>query len=134
MPIKDKEKRKEYMREYQRERRKTIKDKYDPQKKKEYYEKNKEQIKVNMKEYTQTEKGKKVGRVSHWKQRGVIGDYDELYEIYLNTNECNACKCTFTDTNKKCLDHDHETGEFRQILCDNCNIQDRWKIKDQTSF
>lgn len=39
---------------------------------------------------------------------------------YNNTTECNYCKKKFN--NDKVKDHDHFTGEYRQALCKNCNI------------
>ena len=97
---------------------------------KEYRKKNKEQIKDKSKEYNQTTNGIKYNRINKWKQRGVIhDDFNILYEQYFNTTECNVCKVGFTNTNKKCLDHDHDNGQFRYILCNSCNTNDNWKSK-----
>lgn len=36
----------------------------------------------------------------------------------LNTSACEACGL---ETSKLCIDHDHETREYRGILCNGCN-------------
>ena len=91
-------------------------------------EKQNEKMRQINREYRQSPKGKKTHTITNWKTKGVIGDYDKLYDIYLNTNECNVCKKDLSTT-KKCLDHDHETGEFRYVLCNACNSCDSWKNK-----
>ena len=65
--------------------------------KKEYYKNNKEKIKERKKEYNNTEQGKKSHCIGNWKTIGVITG------------------------NNKHLDHNHKTGEFRNILCNSCN-------------
>ena len=95
-----------------------------------YRENNKEQIAAKNKEYRKTDKGKKYSTIATWKYRGLIHDnYEKLYIDYINTLECNVCKIEFTDKNVKCMDHNHNTGLFRYILCNNCNVMDNWRKK-----
>jgi hypothetical protein len=114
MPLRDKEKQKEYM--------------------KGYYQANKEKIKAEKKQYmknfSNTVEGKKTLIIRNWKNWGVkYPDFDLLYETYINTNNCNVCKKEFKISKDRCLDHDHESGLFRQILCHSCNTHDSWKKK-----
>ena len=85
--------------------------------------------KIAIKKYEQTEAGIKTKRMSRWRSYGVNNLTDELYEHYINCDKCEVCKCEFTDKNVKCLDHDHETGDFRYVLCRACNCRDNWKNK-----
>ena len=65
--------------------------------------------------------------IFNWKKRGLIyDDYDALYEVYINTMECQHCESEFTKNNKRCLDHDHTTGLFRKIICNQCNACDSY--------
>lgn len=70
--------------------------------------------------------GVKNTAISHWGNRGVNGDLDKLYEIYLESTYCWCCGVDFDAKHKKCLDHCHSSGDFRQILCHKCNMFDRW--------
>ena len=118
-----KERKKEYMKEYNEKNKEKIKE-YDKQ----YRQNNKEKKKEYDKKYNQTEAGKKSTRISSWKKRGVISDdFDKLYEIYINTNNCQECNVELIEgrygNNKKCLDHCHITGQFRNVLCNGCNVK-----------
>ena len=89
-----------------------------------------------MKQYRQSEKGKIVKTINQWKRRGLkLRDnetYDKIYDIYLNSKNCNLCQIEFNELNKnkKCMDHDNETGYFRDILCRSCNLNSKKRRKD----
>ena len=91
---------------------------------KEYRENNPEYIKA----YRQTEACIKSHRIRNWKSsEGMSQDYnwDEIYDIYISTDFCDYCHTPLVEGqfggNKKCLDHNHKTGEIRGILCNTCN-------------
>jgi len=65
--------------------------------------------------------------MASWRKYGVNNVTDELYDYYMNCDKCEACGKEFTDTFNKCLDHDHDTGDFRYVLCRGCNSNDTWK-------
>jgi len=121
----NKEKIKQYKKEYEEANKEKIK-----QRRKEYYETNKDIILEKRKEYAKnynkTDNRIKSSRIFSWKDKGVIhDDFNSLYDIYKNTNICNICNIKLIEgrygANRKCLDHNHKTGEFRQILCNTCN-------------
>tara|TARA_R110002012_G_C11316477_1_gene575256 strand:- start:44 stop:415 length:372 start_codon:yes stop_codon:yes gene_type:complete len=106
------------------EKNKDKKNKYTQ----EYREKNKELIKEYDKQRCQTKQYKKNNLISEWKRRGVINDdYDKLYDLYINTENCEECNIELVSgnvaKNRRCLDHCHKTGEFRNVLCNTCNIR-----------
>ena len=112
---------KEEKREYDKAYRANNKEKILA-KKKEHRAENKDKIK----EYNQTPKCKKSMTISSWKRQGIIGDLSFIYDNhYLNCKACWVCNHDFSKS-RKCCDHDHETGEFRQILCNKCNVKDNW--------
>ena len=95
---------------------------------KQYYLENKEKKVEYMKEYRKTETGKKLNRITNWKFSGVVSeDFNLLYDKYINTNNCEECDIELIHgqcgSNKKCLDHCHKTGLFRNILCHTCNTR-----------
>ena len=69
----------------------------------------------------------KYNMIYNWKKSGLIcDDYNALYETYIGTMECEHCQIEFTKNNWRCLDHNHETGLFRSIVCHRCNVHDSY--------
>ena len=134
--LKNKEKIKEKNKQYRENNKESI-----SQQKKEYNKSNKEKTKEYnkqyreknpeyIKEYNKTDKCIKSNRISQWKTKYKIieDNWNLLYEIYINTNRCDICNVKLIDGSKcnrgKCLDHDHESGYFRGVLCYECNKRD----------
>jgi len=101
---------------------------------KQYYQENKDKLidyqKNYNKEYNKTPQCKKSHLIHAWKKSGLVSeDYEAVYKRYLDTSVCDVCQYQFDEKNWRCMDHDHETGYFRQILCNRCNIRDNWRHK-----
>ena len=67
-------------------------------------------------------------RICEWKRTGLIlreGEtYKGIYSLYMNTDNCNLCNVKFNNeihNERRCMDHNHSTGFFRQVLCMKCN-------------
>ena len=75
----------------------------------------------------------KNSSIGRWKRRGVItNNFDSLYDNYLSATNCDLCDIKFDNSLKKtskCLDHDHETGLFRNFLCNTCNMSIQTRIR-----
>jgi len=82
---------------------------------------NPEKVKISQAKTDRRPCAMKTRLIRCWKNQGIIdGDYESLYNEFVNTKECMICGHDFSKY-KKCLDHDHDTGEVRYICCDNCN-------------
>ena len=69
------------------------------------------------------EKMYKMSRVCNWKKRGIKITYEEYEKILKEQRSC--CKiCGVNEEELKfnlCVDHNHENGEIRGLLCNLCN-------------
>jgi len=98
---------------------------------KEYYQKNKEKLRQQQKEWHKNNKEKilRSKMIKTWKRRGLICEnYDQVYQLWLDSTHCDKCGCQYTDKNVKSMDHCHTTGKFRAIICNRCNMN----MLDQT--
>ena len=91
-----------------------------------------------MREYRKTPEGYKAMTFANWKKGGLIGDYNSIFERYINTSNCDLCNVLLErgcGGNKKCMDHCHRTGNFRNVVCSRCNTSktDRKKQKNNTT-
>ncbi len=94
--------------------------------------------KCYMIEYRKTDKEIKRTRKYDWKKSGLIDshndNYETIYQRYIDTTNCDLCnvqltKKKITTSTTKCMEHNHQTGLFRNIVCHNCNIIMRDKDK-----
>jgi hypothetical protein len=92
---------------------------------KEYIQKNREKINsYNRKAYHSltSEEKKKRNRAQQVSLYGLtLEQYDAM--IIKQKGVCAICGCPETNPKKTnmCIDHDHNTGKVRSLLCDRCN-------------
>lgn len=85
---------------------------------------------IGAKKYYKTPNGIKTKTICNWKAAGhklQEGDtWENIYKEFVEATECNACQRPFDECKgkKKCLDHNHETGFIRAVLCSRCNKLD----------
>ena len=120
--IERKERKRIYNKEYGKKWREKNREKRKEDKRI-YYKKNKEYIL----EYK--ENNPHVYVISCWKRRGLISDdYKALYDEFINVTHCQVCDKEFNKDiiiDRRCMDHDHETGKFRCFACNYCNLHNR---------
>jgi len=129
------EERKNQKAEYYKDNREKIIEKAkewgekNKEQRKEYIKKYGEKNKEHLKEYQKTPNIKKTIAICSWKKIGLISeDYDALYQKYIESTNCEECNCEFGKYGDgtgtwRCMDHDHESGLFRNFLCCACNIK-----------
>lgn len=80
--------------------------------------------KISAAKYAGTPKGRLVSRKAKAKYRGHAApehvDLDWL--VSQQSGRCAICGTIFTNSDKPCLDHCHETGVVRGALCGDCNL------------
>jgi len=61
-----------------------------------------------------------------WRKRGMIfteKDFEYIYQQYIYCTNCDLCNKQFKSNLDRHLDHCHETGQIRNILCRSCNCK-----------
>tara|TARA_R110000822_G_scaffold72686_1_gene174696 strand:+ start:4793 stop:5239 length:447 start_codon:yes stop_codon:yes gene_type:complete len=48
-------------------------------------------------------------------------EFEEIYDRYIHCSKCELCDEVFKTTLHRRLDHCHNTGKFRNIVCPKCN-------------
>jgi hypothetical protein len=101
--------------------------------KKEYYVKNKDKMCARNKLWRVANKDKLT--ISDWKRSGLIADdYQAIYNLRQATTHCDLCKVLLTTNGKgstqRCMDHNHLTGAFRNIVCTKCNSSSALSTKN----
>ena len=119
---------KEYNKKYREKNKEEIKEyrENNKDKNKEYQKEYRENNKEKFKNYDKTPKRVKSQKITSWRKQGIKSiNFDLVYERYINTNYCEVCNILLTnggvDGDNKSLDHQHASGEIRNILCRRCN-------------
>lgn len=69
-------------------------------------------------------------KIKYWKKYGIKlrpnEDWESVYLYWFTCECCENCGISLTDekrvtTSHRCLDHDHDTGFIRNVLCISCN-------------
>ena len=143
MPLKNKEQRVAYIKEYNKKNKEKIaaqQKEYREKNKeaiKEYREKNKEQIAAQQKKYNEKNKEQKAAydkeyneknkeKIAASRRKRAYGllpeDYDDM--LKKQNNKCKICLVEFDELipNQKInVDHYHTTNQVRGLLCSLCN-------------
>ena len=66
--------------------------------------------------------------IRSWMNQGLLcreGEtYKDIYYHVMSIDNCELCNVGLIEgvkTNSRCMDHDHNTGYFRMVLCRRCN-------------
>jgi hypothetical protein len=79
-----------------------------------------------------------LGMARSWTSQGIIDIHNDnfktYYKIFRSTKYCDYCNRRivgkFDDKKKgciKCLEHDHDSGYVRGVVCISCNSKKAWE-------
>lgn len=54
--------------------------------------------------------------------RGCTANFEEVQIILPTSDSCECCGKRLIDFSERHLDHDHDTGRLRGVLCSQCNV------------
>jgi hypothetical protein len=63
-----------------------------------------------------------------WKNCGLLcteKELEEIYQQYIYSTNCELCGEVYKSRRDRCMEHCHETGKFRNICCQRCNLRKR---------
>jgi hypothetical protein len=95
-----------------------------------WHEANKEKRDAQSKAWREAnpERTHRYNIISSWRKAGVVcDDFEGLYDQYLAATNCADCGVEFEGEigdglgRYRCLDHCHDTGAFRDVVCVGCN-------------
>jgi len=69
-----------------------------------------------------------------WKNGGLIiteEEFELIYNEYIYATNCDLCNKEFKTRKDRHMEHNHQTGEFRNIVCSSCN-QKKTDVKKRT--
>jgi hypothetical protein len=78
---------------------------------------------ASVRRYTSSNKGRETKRLRRFKKYGITED-KYLGLLVLQLHKCAMCSSDFGPMNKPRIDHDHNSGKVRSLLCNNCN----WRL------
>ena len=59
----------------------------------------------------------------NWENYGLnMDNFEEIYNEYIYATNCDLCGKEFQNTRDRQMEHDHQTGQFRNIVCISCNL------------
>ena len=64
---------------------------------------------------------KERGKNTYLKRQYGITLQEKLEMVKSQDNKCGICQNEFKDTKDTCVDHNHATGQVRELLCNHCN-------------
>ena len=90
---------------------------------------------INMELY----KYHKTKTIYQWIKAGLKESEEQIkiiYEYSITCKNCELCNKEFTKLRDRQMEHDHETGKFRNIVCNSCNQlkQDKVSTTNTTGY